>query len=349
MFSFQSDYCEGAHPRILKALTETNLEQTEGYGLDIYTEKAASLIKNKLKNKDVDIHFLTGGTQTNLIALSAFLRPHEAAISADTGHIEVHETGAIEATGHKVVTIAVPDGKLTPACLQPVVDAHSDEHMVKPRLVYISDTTEVGTAYTKKELIQLSRYCRQNGLLLYVDGARLGSALCLKGNDLTLADLSELTDAFYIGGTKNGALFGEALVICNPALRADFRYHMKQRGGLLAKGRVLGIQFCELFRDDLYFELAAHANHMSDLLREGIQNAGYAFLSASRSNQLFPIFPDTLIQKLNKNYSFIVISKLDAGSSCVRLVTSWATSMEAVTAFIDDINTFPKRGSRARV
>lgn len=337
MYSFKNDYSEGAHPRILNALLQSNMVQSEGYGEDEYTLKAIELLKEKIKRNDIHIHLLTGGTQTNLTVISAFLRPHEAAIAASTGHILVHETGAIEATGHKVISINVSDGKLVPSHIKSALDAHTDEHMVKPKLVYISNSTEIGTVYTKSELVELSLFCRENNLILYMDGARLGSALCSHESDMELSDLAQLVDAFYIGGTKNGALLGEALVICRDYLNEDFRYHIKQKGGLLAKGRLLGIQFLELFRDDLFFELAAHANSMADKLKDGISKAGYSFLTQSPSNQIFPILPDCLIEKLQEKYSFHIWSKVDADSSAIRLVTSWATEESAVISFIQDM------------
>lgn len=337
MYSFKNDYSEGAHPRILSALLETNMEQIEGYGEDIYTLEAIELIKQRIKRSDIDIHLLAGGTQTNLTAISAFLRPHEAAVAASTGHILVHETGAIEATGHKILAIEVSDGKLTPDHIGVGLNVHTDEHMVKPKLVYISNPTEIGTIYTKSELEELSRFCRESNLFLFVDGARLGSALCSEENDLSLGDMVELVDAFYIGGTKNGALIGEALVICNDALKEDFRFHMKQKGALLAKGRLLGIQFLELFKDNLYFDLAKHANEMAALLRQEIGKMGYRFLTHSSSNQIFPILPNWLISKLEQKYSFYVWAKVNEDYSAIRLVTSWATRKEAVLEFIDDI------------
>ncbi|MBI6871967.1 threonine aldolase family protein [Clostridium aciditolerans] len=337
MYSFKNDYSEGAHPRIINALVESNLEQTPGYGEDSYTEKAVEILKQKIKRDDVDIHLFVGGTQTNLTAISAFLRPHEAAIAANTGHILVHETGAIEATGHKVISIDVSDGKLRPEDIKPALDAHTDEHMVKPKLVYISNSTEIGSIYTKNELEQLSKFCKENKLFLYMDGARLGSALCSEENDMELSDLGRLVDAFYIGGTKNGALIGEAMVICHDSLKEDFRFHIKQKGALLAKGRLLGIQFLELFRDDLYFDLARHANKMADLLKNEISRAGYKFLINSPSNQIFPILPDRLIEKLEENYSFYIWEKVDPDNSAIRLVTSWATKEENVLAFIKEL------------
>lgn len=337
MYSFKNDYSEGAHPRILNALLATNAEQAEGYGEDPFTLRAAELLKQRIGRRDIDIHLLSGGTQTNLTALSAFLRPYEAVVSAATGHILVHETGAIEATGHKVIAVDVNDGKLRPEHIQAAVDAHTDEHMVKPRLVYISNPTEIGSIYCKAELGQLSQVCRANRLFLYVDGARLGSALCSDENDLSLSDLADLVDAFYIGGTKNGALIGEALVISRDTLKEDFRFHLKQRGALLAKGRVLGLQFVELFKDELYFNLARHANKMAGLLRNGVARAGYSFLTHSPTNQIFPILPNELIENLQKRYSFYIWSKIDADRSAIRLVTSWATQEEAVRQLVEDL------------
>ncbi len=341
MYSFKNDYSEGAHPRILNALVETNFEQADGYGEDRYTLEAVRLMKQRIGRDDLAIHLIPGGTQSNLIAISAFLRPHEAAIAANTGHILVHETGSIEATGHKILSQAVSDGKLTPAHIKAALDEHTDEHMVKPRLVYISQPTEIGTIYRKSELEQISTFCREHNLILYVDGARLGSALSARENDLDLADLARLVDAFYIGGTKSGALIGEALIICRDDLKEDFRFHMKQKGALLAKGRLLGIQFLELFRDNLYFDLAKHANQMAGLLREAITQAGFRFLVYSPTNQIFPILPNSLIAELQKEYSFYIWSKVDADHSSIRLVTSWATKEEAVREFVQKVKTAP--------
>jgi threonine aldolase len=337
MYSFKNDYSEGAHPRILDALIESNLEQVDGYGEDIYTQKAIEVLKERIGIKNIDIHLFSGGTQTNLTAISAFLRPHEAAIAASSGHILVHETGSIEATGHKIISMETGDGKLTPAHIKAALDLHIDEHMVKPKLVYISNTTEIGSIYNKNELEQISLFCRKNNLLLFMDGARLGSALSSEENDLKLSDFGTLVDAFYIGGTKNGALIGEALVICRDSLKEEFRFHMKQKGALLAKGRLLGIQFLELFRDNLYFELAEHANKMAGLLKDGIIKEGFRFLTHSPSNQIFPILPNGLITELQKKYSFYVWEKVDEDNSAIRLVTSWATKEDVVVAFIEDM------------
>ncbi|GHH96940.1 threonine aldolase family protein [Neobacillus kokaensis] len=337
MYSFKNDYSEGAHPRILQALVDSNLEQEDGYGEDRFSQKAVELIKERLGRKDVDIHLLAGGTQTNLTTISAFLRPHEAAIAANSGHIFTHETGAIEATGHKVLSIETEDGKLTPLLVKTVLDYHTDEHMVKPKLVYISNSTEIGTIYKKEELRRLSEFCRERDLILYMDGARLGSALCSEENDIELCDIPSFVDAFYIGGTKNGSLMGEALVICREALKGDFRYHIKQKGGLLAKGRLLGIQFYELFRDNLFFDLAEHANKMSGLLAAELSKVNIQFLTQSPSNQIFPILPNEVITALQKNYGFHIWETVNTDHSAIRLVTSWATREEAVLAFIDDL------------
>ncbi len=268
------------------------------------------------------------------------MRPHEAVISASTGHICVHETGAVEATGHKVVAMAGVEGKLTPAAIQEALDFHTDEHMVKPKLAYISNSTEIGTVYGKGELEALSKICRANQLYLYMDGARLGSALTAQGNDLDLKAIAQLVDAFYIGGTKNGALIGEALVLCRQVLQEDFRFIMKQRGAMLAKGRLIGMQFLELFRDDLFFDLARHANSMAELLREGCAQAGLDFLTYSPSNQVFPILPNALIAKLQSKYDFYVWTQVDDQHAAIRLVTSWATKEEAVRGFLEDMNKY---------
>lgn len=335
IYSFNNDYSEGAHPQILKAMMDANLQQNDGYSLDVHTAHAKELIRQEIKRQDADIHILVGGTQTNLLGISCALRPHQAVICAETGHINVHETGAIEATGHKVLGQKAADGKLTPAHIQNALDSHTDEHMVQPKMVYISNSTEVGTQYSLQELEDISRFCKQHGLYLFLDGARLGSALTSAGNDLTLADIARLTDLFYIGGTKNGALFGEALIISHPDLKPDFRYLIKQRGAMLAKGWLLGIQFEELFQNHLFYDMASHANEMADILRKGIAACGYSFHWNSRTNQLFPILPNTVMEALKKDFLFSTQLVIDEHHTCIRLVTSWATRPEAVTAFLN--------------
>lgn len=336
-YSFFNDYSEGAHPNILVALQQSNLAQETGYGEDSLSLQAAQLIKDKVSNPNADIHFVSGGTQANLIVLASILKSYEAVIAVNTGHIFVHEAGAIEATGHKICIAQSKDGKIRPEQIQTICDEHSDEHMVKPRVVFISHSTEVGTVYSKQELQAISEVCKKNALYLYLDGARLGSALMSTQSDMSLAELSALVDVFYIGGTKNGALLGEAIVISNDHLKANFRYHLKQRGALLAKGRVLGVQFLELFQNDLYFDLAKHANTMAGKLTQGIKDQGYEFLTDSTTNQIFPIFPNSLIEKLKEVYGFYIWSKFDEERSSIRLVTSWATKEEAVDGFLEDL------------
>ena len=267
MIFFNCDYNEGAHERIIKRLVETNLEKTTGYGEDDYCRQAAEMILEKCELPEGQVHFLVGGTQTNLTVIAACLKPWQGVISVDTGHINCHETGAIEATGHKVLALPGRNGKLKGDQIREVVKAHredgSHEHMVQPGMVYISNPTEIGTIYHQKSLEDLYNACQECGLYLYIDGARMGYGLMARDNDLTLPFIARHCDAFTLGGTKQGALFGEAVVITNPALGKDFRYLIKQRGGMLAKGRLLGIQFQELMKDDLYFELSAHANAMA--------------------------------------------------------------------------------------
>ncbi|WP_124066048.1 beta-eliminating lyase-related protein [Clostridium sp. E02] len=334
MYSFQNDYSEGAHPKILDAMIKSNLVQNTGYGMDDHCSHARELIQEEIHRYDVDIHFIVGGTQTNLITIGTALRPWQAVICTDKGHINVHETGAIEATGHKVLAMPCKDGKLSPAEIQKAMDLHTDEHMVQPKMVYISNSTEIGTQYTKSELEAIHHFCRQNDLYLFLDGARIASALTSPENDLTLQDIARLTDVFYIGGTKAGALFGEALIICHPELKPNFRFMVKQRGALLAKGWLLGIQFEELFTDQLFYDLAAHANEMAIILKKGIEECGYSFAYHSNTNQLFPVFSDDIIAKLEKEFLFSIQERMDDSHCAIRLVTSWATKEASCREFI---------------
>lgn len=336
-YLFFDDYSEGAHPRILETLSRTNLVQEPGYGADSLCLEATRLIRAKLQDNEVDVHFVSGGTLANLIAFASMLKPYESVIAETSAHINVHETGAIEATGHKIHGVNVSDGKIGAEQIREVVARHTDEHMVKPRAVFISQATEVGTIYQKNELESLSRACKEIGLYLYLDGARLGSAIASSKADTTFADLSKLVDMFYIGGTKNGALLGEAMVIANPRLKQDFRFYLKQHGALLAKGRVLGAQFVELFKDNLFLELARHANSLAGKLSEGIGECSYGFLVPPVTNQIFPILPDAIIDQLKQKYGFYVWSKIDVDNSCVRLVTSWHSSKESVDEFLEDL------------
>lgn len=330
MYSFLNDYSEGAHPRIMDALYKLNKEQNIGYGEDPHCIRAKELIKKHLLKDDADIHFIPGGTQTNLLVISSFLRPHECVIATDKGHINVHETGAIEATGHKVVTMPHRDGKLTPDSIEKAVRYHSGEHMVKPGMVYLSDSTELGTVYTRDELKDIHNICNKYKLVLFLDGARLGAALTCDSNDIKISDLADLTDVFSIGGTKNGALLGEALVILRDDLKEDFRYLIKQRGAMMAKGFVLGVQFEELLRDNLYFELAHHANDMANRIADTLRACNFNFYTTPQSNQLFPILPNTFLKELSKDFAFMTEQDIDYDYSVIRLVTSWATSEESV-------------------
>lgn len=334
MTLFINDYSEGCHERILEALTRTNRIQTTGYGTDPYCAEARDILRREMACPDADIWFLSGGTQTNLIALTAALRPHEAVIGAATCHIFVHETGAIEATGHKVLVIPDEEGKVRPEGVRAVLAEHSmAPHMVKPRVVYISQSTEVGTVYTKAELKALHEVCRENNLLLYADGARLGVALTAKGCDVTLADMARYCDFFCIGGTKNGALFGEALVLVNPCLKPDFLYIVKQRGGLFAKGRLLGIQFAELFRDGLYYELARHANGEAMRIKAALTELGVAFQVDSPTNQQFIYLSEEQADALRMRCTYDEEWRRE-GRVALRLCTSWATQPQAVDELI---------------
>lgn len=341
MIRFECDYGEGAHPEVMRMLAETNMEQTPGYGEDVYCEKAKEYIKNHCGAEDIDIHFLVGGTQTNMTLIASVLRPHQGVVSASTGHINSHESGAIEATGHKVLPLPSSNGKIYGYQVKALYDGHwalsNHEHEVQPGMVYISQPTENGTLYTKAELEELSRACRECGLPLYVDGARIGYGVMSPANDVTLNDLVRLTDAFYIGGTKQGMLFGEALVIVNPALRRDFRYILKQKGGMLAKGRLLGVQYCAMFKDNLYFELADHAVKLALKLKAALMEMGYSFLFESYTNQQFPILPDTVLEKLNEKYACCFWEKVDESSTAVRFCMSWATREEDVDSLIADL------------
>lgn len=332
--NFANDYTEGCHPAILQALSDNNLQQQSGYGSDDYSAMAADLIRQRVACSDASVYFIAGGTLANLVVLASALKPFESIIAADTGHIHTHETGAIEATGHKIETVVTPNGKLSPADVKPLLAKFPLYHTVKPRLVYISNSTEVGTIYSKKELSELYSFCKENDLLLYLDGARLISALTAESNDMELSDIAAFTDIFYIGGTKCGALFGEAVVITNDSLKPDFQYHMKQRGAMMAKGRAMGVQFLRLFQDDLIFKLAAHSNVMAAKITNAIKEMGYPFLTPSDSNQLFPILPNGLVEKLQQDYIFIVWQRIDDISSAIRLITSWATPEEKVDQFI---------------
>jgi threonine aldolase len=341
MIYFNNDYSEGCHPLVLEALTRTNLEQTPGYGTDHYCHEAADVIRRICGNEKLSVHFLVGGTQANMTVIDALLRPYQAVISADSGHINVHETGAVESTGHKVLPLSGPDGKITAEQVDDLCCSYFEqdgpEHMVCPGMVYISNPTEWGTLYTRNELEQLSAVCRKWNQLLFLDGARLGYGLCVQDNDLTWEDLARLCDVFYIGGTKVGALFGEAVVFSNAVAAKDFRFMIKQHGAMLAKGRLLGIQFKTLLQDDLYLRLGAYAVELADKLRATLLELGIPQLVDSPSNQIFPIFHDSALAELQQNYCFAYMQRVDASHSAVRICTSWATRPEAVEQLSQDL------------
>jgi threonine aldolase len=339
---FQCDYNEGAHPRILQRLTETNYVQTPGYGEDEFCAHARDLIRSACHAPKADVHFLVGGTQTNATVIASALRPHQGVVCAATGHINVHETGAVEHTGHKVLALPASNGKITAGQVSDVLQGHHDdvnfEHMVQPGMVYISFPTEYGTLYSLSELTAISDVCRKWGVPLFVDGARLGYGLMSSRCDVTLPDLARLADVFYIGGTKQGALFGEAVVITADALKKDFRYNIKQNGGMLAKGRLLGIQFETLFTDNLYFEMAAHADRLAERIHEAFAAKGIPFHVDSPTNQQFPILTDAQREVLDRDFVSDFWVRLDDNHCCVRYCTSWATREEAVDLLVAAIN-----------
>ena len=341
MIYFNNDYAEGCHENVLQALIRTNMDQTPGYSEDKYCAAAAAKIRKLCGREDVAVHFLVGGTQTNMTVIDAALRPHQGALCADSGHINVHETGAVEATGHKVLPMPSVEGKINAEQVKKAVLLHradgAFEHIVQPKLVYISHPTELGTLYTKAELEDLSAVCKELGLYLFLDGARLGYGLMADGTDVTMEDIARLCDAFYIGGTKVGALFGEAAVIANPVLKEDFRYIIKQHGGMLAKGRLLGVQFDALMEDDLYFKISAHADAMADKIRTCLAELNIPSLVPGITNQIFPILPDSVLDELSKTICFTEMERVDDTHRCIRFCTSWATKEENVQTLIGEL------------
>lgn len=332
LHNFMNDYSEIAAPEILERLLAESGASHNGYGLDLHSRVAADRIRQEIEAEHAAVHFLVGGTQTNMILISSVLRSYEAVISASTGHINVHETGAIEGQGHKILLAETADGKLRPDGIRRILAEHTDEHMVRPRLVYLSQTTELGTIYRRAELEAIRSLCLAEDLYLYIDGARLGSALTADSNDLDLPTLASLCDAFTIGGTKNGLMFGEALVLMKPDWQEHFRYEVKHLGGMLAKGFVAGIQFDQLFTNRLFYRLAEHANKQATKLADALRRHAVPFHVPAESNQLFVIFTPELKAYLAEQFSFSLIAPLEDGRTVVRLVTSWATSDEAVDA-----------------
>ncbi|MGI5057283.1 threonine aldolase family protein [Treponema socranskii] len=332
--NFASDYLEGAHPAILQRLAETNTEQTSGYGTDEHCERARNLIRTAAGCPNAAVHFLVGGTQTNAAVIDAFLRPYEGVIAADTGHIAVHEAGAIESGGHKVLTLAGEAGKLSAETLKRYLyDFYADEnraHAVQPGMIYISQPTECGTLYSKKELSDIAVLCREYALAFYIDGARLAYALSSPKNDVTLSDLAAVSDAFYIGGTKCGALFGEALVIPDKNRLPCFVTTIKQHGALLAKGRLLGIQFETLFKDDLYFRIGEKAIQAADKIRSFLDTHGFRQYFASPTNQIFIVLKNENYALLSKKIGLSFWETADEAHTVARIATSWATTDEQV-------------------
>ena len=333
MINLKNDYSEGAHPLVLESIVHATFEQNDGNGYDIHCTNAANELMRQIHNENADIHFFLGGTAVNKTVISSILKPWQAVICANTGHINVHETGAIESTGHKVLAAKSRDGKVTPEGIRQVVLEHTDEHMVKPAMVYISNSTEIGSIYKKQELEEIRKVCDEYQLYLYLDGARLSNALACEKNDITLEDIAKLTDIFYLGGTKNGALAAEACVILNEALKPQFRYAIKQNGAMASKGFLLGLQFEALLKDKLYLALAKHANEMAQKLVEVIKKYHYPFLSTPMTNQIFPIVPNEIYEKLKNEVLFEVWGKKDSEHTIVRFVTSWATKAEQIEAF----------------
>ena len=334
MMHFDSDYLEGAHPEILRRLMETNMEKTSGYGTDIYCEEARKKIRKACNCPDAEVFFLIGGTQTNATVIDAMLSRTEGVIAADTGHISIHEAGAIEASGHKVLALPHENGKLSVTAIKKYIGNFyadgNNEHMVSPGMVYISHPTEYGTLYTKKELEEISLVCHKHEIPLYLDGARLGYALMAKDTDITLEDIASNCDAFYIGGTKVGALFGEAVVFTKPNRIKHFLTIVKQHGALLAKGRLLGIQFDTLFDNNLYFEISKNAIEMADRLKKIFEEKGYRFFLKTPTNQQFIILENEKMKQLSEKVTFSFWEILDESHSVVRFATSWATTEEDV-------------------
>lgn len=328
MLYFLSDYSQGAHPKVLEALARTNAEHTDGYGLDPHCKNTAKIIKEMIGVNDCGIHMMIGGTPCNVITIAAALRPYESVIAPKTGHIYTHETGAVEATGHRIVTVDGVDGKLTPELIDRAFEEYEDEHTLCPKMVYISQPTELGTIYSRAKLAAILKKCRERDMYLYIDGARLGAALTCNKNDLPIKELARLCDAFYIGGTKNGALFGEALVILNKKLDDHFRFMIKRQCGMLAKGRLIGVQFESLLdggENSLYYKTAAHANEMAEIIRQELKKLGIEFYGNSPTNQVFPILPTEIVKELEREVAFHRWTPEKDGKIVIRLVTGWGT------------------------
>ena len=332
--NFKDDYSIGAHPLVMEQIVSSNNTLEASYQQDFYSIKAAELIKKKISSPYALVRFVAGGTLANLLVIAASLRPHEAVISVESGHINLHETGAIENTGHKIISVQSKEGKITPSEILKVLETHNiPPHTVKPKMVYLSNSTELGSIYTKNELKEIVEVCKKNNLFLFMDGARLGMALSSKKNDLTLREIAQLTDAFYIGGTKNGALMGEAIIINNEELKTDFDFHLKQKGALVAKTRFFGAQFLGLFKNDLYFELAGKANQKAKELKIVLEKYKIPLKYPVETNQVFPILRNAHIDELKKKVEFYVWEPHDEEHSVIRLITNWQTSEDEIKEF----------------
>ena len=337
MIYFRSDYSQGAHPEVMAALEATNLEHTDGYAIDRHCEGAAALIKKFIGREDASVHMMIGGTPCNITVIAAALRPYETVIAARTGHCYFHETGGVEATGHRVTTVEGVDGKVTPEGIDFAMSEFQDEHTPKPAMVYISQPTETGTVYSACELAALRKKCDEYGLLLYIDGARLAAALTCEGGGFTIKDIADAADAFYVGGTKCGALFGEALVILNEKIDDHFRWMIKRQGGMLAKGRLIGVQFEALFKDEndpLYLKIGRSENETAQILRRGLRELGVDFFGSSPTNQVFPILPAAVVKELSGDFFFYEWAPEKNGMIPIRLVTGWGTTQGDAEAFI---------------
>lgn len=340
MIYFLSDYSQGAHLKVMEALTATNMEHTDGYGMDPHSAHAADLVRDLIGMPDCAVHMMIGGTSCNITVIAASLRPYEAVIAARSGHIYVHETGGVEATGHRIVTVEGVNGKLTPELIDRAWEEYEDEHTALPKMVYLSQPTEIGSIYSRAEMTAISAKCKERGMYLYVDGARLGSALTARQNDLSIRELARLCDAFYIGGTKNGALFGEALVIMNEQMNDHLRFMIKRQGGMLAKGRLIGVQFEALLAgglSSLYFKIATHANELAEKLRAGLADLGVTFYSESPTNQIFPVMPERVVEELEQSFAFHRWAPPKDGMVPIRLVTGWGTTAADVESFLQKV------------
>lgn len=341
MIRFNNDYNHGAHPAILEMLGQINDKSYGGYGKDEWCEKAAQEIKKYMDCPEADIHFLVGGTQANYVVIASALRPYQGVICAESGHIHVHETGAVENCGHKVLALPHKDGKITAQQIRTEAELYKtsgvQEHIVEPKMVYLSYPTEYGTIYSRAELIAIHEVCQEYGMYLFVDGARLGYGLAAESADLTLADLAKYTDVFYCGGTKCGLLFGEAVVISNPELQPFFRSYMKQNGALLAKGWLLGVQFYTMFEQGLYFQITKQAVEQAMRIKAAFSEQGIPSLIESDTNQQFVILENSQMEKLAENYIFEFEKKIDDAHTAVRFCTSWSTTEAEVDALVEDI------------